>query len=43
MTLGMAFLEYGIKLIVFAAVAAGGIALGIKIRKNKNAKSTNRE
>lgn len=43
MTLGMAFLEYGIKLIVFAVVAACGIALGIKIRKNKNAKSTNRE
>ncbi len=36
--LGAAFVEYLIKLIMFTAVAALGIAVGIKLRKNKNAK-----
>lgn len=41
MTLGEAVLYYGVRLIVFSAVAGAGIAAGIKIRKAKNAKSTN--
>lgn len=43
MELASAFLEYGIKLIIFAVVAGIGIAVGIKLRKAKNAKSTDRE
>ncbi len=43
MTLGEAFLSYGVKLILFAIVAGVGIATGIKLRKSKDAKSTNKE
>ena len=32
------FIYYGIRLIIFAAVAGAGIAIGIKLRKAKNAK-----
>lgn len=38
-----AFLEYGVKLILFAIVAGVGIGTGIKIRKMKDAKSTDGE
>ncbi len=41
MNLGTAFMSYGIKFIMYAAVAAAGIALGIKFRKNKDNKQTN--
>ena len=34
-----AFLEYLIKLIVFASVAGAGIAVGIRFRKKKDAKA----
>ncbi len=40
MGLGEAFLTYGVKLIVYSVVAGVGIWAGIKIRKSKNAKST---
>ncbi len=43
MSLGEAFVYYGVRLIIFAVVAGAGIAAGIRIRKNKNAKTTNRE
>ena len=43
MTVGEAVLYYGVRLILFAAVAGAGIASGIKIRKAKNAKTTNKE
>ena len=43
MTLAEAFLNYGIRLILFAVVAGAGITVGIRIRKAKNAKSTNKE
>ncbi len=38
MTLLMAFGEYVAKMAVFVVVAAAGIAIGIKLRKSKNAK-----
>ncbi|MBO5072562.1 MAG: hypothetical protein J6C32_06315 [Eubacterium sp.] len=38
LTLVQAFVYYLIRLIMFGAVAAGGIALGIQLRKKKNAK-----
>ncbi len=41
MTIGEAVMYYGIRLVLFAAVAGAGIAAGIKIRKAKNAKTTN--
>lgn len=41
MTLGEAFVYYGVRLIIFAVVAGAGIAAGIKIRKAKDAKTTN--
>ncbi len=41
MTIGQAVLYYGVRLILFAAVAGAGIAAGIRIRKAKNAKTTN--
>lgn len=43
MALGEAFLYYGGRLILFAVVAGIGILTGIKLRKAKNAKSTNKE
>lgn len=42
-TLGEAFLYYGERFIVFTIAAAIGIWAGIRIRKSKNAKSTNKE
>lgn len=42
MTLFEAFGYYIIRLVLYAAVAAGGIAIGIRWRKHKNAK-TNEE
>lgn len=41
MTLGEAFVYYGVRLVIFAVVAGAGIAAGIRIRKAKDAKSTN--
>lgn len=41
MSLGEAFVYYGVRLIIFAVVAGAGIAAGIKIRKAKDAKTTN--
>lgn len=41
MTIGQAVLYYGVRLILFAAVAGAGIAAGIRIRKAKNVKTTN--
>lgn len=38
--LGAAVLQYVVKLIVFSIVAGVGIAVGIKLRKRKNANST---
>ncbi|RKI40836.1 hypothetical protein D7V86_11075 [bacterium D16-51] len=38
-TFGGAFLWYLVKYLVSAAVAFGGIMLGIRLRKNKNAKT----
>ena len=38
MTFGGAFLWYLVKYIVYGVVAFCGILLGIKLRKNKNAK-----
>ena len=43
MTLFEAFGYYFIRLVLYAAVAAGGIAIGIRLRKSKNAKKTNKE
>lgn len=40
MSLAGAVLYYGVRLIIFAVVAGIGIAMGIKIRKNKNENST---
>lgn len=37
-TLWQAFVYYLIRLVMFGAVAAGGIAVGIQLRKRKNAK-----
>lgn len=37
-TILQAFGYYLIRLVMFTAVAAAGIAVGIKMRKNKNAK-----
>lgn len=37
-TLWQAFVYYLIRLVMFGAVAAGGIAAGIQLRKRKNAK-----
>ena len=42
MTLFQAFVYYIVRLALYAAVAAGGIAIGIRWRRNKNAK-TNEE
>lgn len=39
MQLGEAFVHYGIRFVIFAAVAALGITLGIVVRKKKNKKS----
>ena len=39
MSLGGAFLYYGVRIILFAAVAGIGIAVGIRIRKAKNEKA----
>lgn len=41
MTLGEAIVYYGVRLIIFAVVAGAGITAGIKIRKAKDAKTTN--
>lgn len=38
MTLVEAIVYYVVRLVIFSAVAAGGIALGIKFRKRKNQK-----
>ena len=38
MTLFEAFAYYAVRLVEFTIVAAAGIAIGIKIRKNKNKK-----
>ena len=38
LTLGQAFVYYLIRLVMFGAVAAAGIAVGIKLRKRKNEK-----
>ncbi len=38
LSFGSAFVWYFIKFIISAAVAFGGIKLGIKLRKSKNAK-----
>ena len=38
LTLAQAFIYYLIRLVMFGAVAAGGIAIGIQLRKRKNAK-----
>lgn len=43
MTLSGAFISYGVKLILFAVVAGVGIAVGVKLRKVKDAKTTNKE
>lgn len=43
MSLGEAFISYGAKLVVFTIVAGAGIAAGIKLRKIKNSKSTDKE
>jgi len=40
MNLGAAFLSYGIKMIMYVAVAAAGIAIGMKLRKNKDSKTS---
>ena len=37
-TVGEAFIYYGIRLVVFTAVAASGISAGIKLRRNKDKK-----
>lgn len=37
-TVMMALGEYLVKMIIFTAVAAAGIAVGIQLRKNKNHK-----
>ena len=42
MTLFQAFVYYILRLALYAAVAAGGIAIGIRWRRHKNAK-TNEE
>lgn len=39
MSLGGAFISYGVKFILFSIVAGIGIWSGIKLRKAKNAKS----
>ena len=38
-TFGGAFLWYLVKYLISAVVAFGGIMLGIRLRKNKNAKA----
>lgn len=38
MGLGSAYAGYFVKMLMFAAVAAVGIYLGIRLRKNKNKK-----
>lgn len=38
LTLAQAFVYYLIRLVMFGAVAAGGIAIGIQLRKRKNEK-----
>ena len=43
MTLFEAFGYYIIRLVLYSAVASGGIAIGIRLRKSKNAKKTNKE
>ena len=43
MTLFEAFGYYIIRLVLYVAVAAGGIAIGIHLRKSKNVKKTNEE
>ena len=43
MTLFEAFGYYIIRLVLYVVVAAGGIAIGIRLRKSKNAKKTNKE
>ncbi len=43
MTVVEAFVSYGIKVILFAIVAGVGIATGIKLRKVKNLKTTDKE
>lgn len=42
-TVMMALGQYIIKVIIFAAVAAAGIAVGIKLRKNKDCKEQQAE
>ena len=42
MTLLQSFVYYFVRLVLYAAVAAGGIAIGIRWRRHKNAK-TNEE
>ena len=39
MNLGAAFLSFGIKMIMYVAVAAAGIFIGMKIRNNKDRKA----
>ncbi len=43
MSLGEAFISYGVKLVLFSIVAGIGIWSGIKLRKAKNAKINNGE
>lgn len=38
MSIGTAFAYYGLRIIMFAATAAIGITIGIKISKKKNTK-----
>ncbi len=39
MNLGTAYLSYIIKMIMYIGIAAIGIFIGIRLRKNKNAKN----
>lgn len=41
MTLGSAVVYYAVRVVIFSVVAGVGIALGIKLRKSKNAKEAN--
>lgn len=43
MTLWEAFAYYAVRLVEFSLVAAAGIAIGIKLRKNKNEKEQTME
>ncbi len=40
MGLGSAYASYLVKIVMYAAVAAAGIYIGIRLRKNKNKKQS---